>query len=48
MPKYRIGKIDKESPIEEWQKEPVSSSPNILLTIGIIAVVLAIIYFLAA
>lgn len=48
MPKYRIGKIDKDSPMEEWQKEPESSSPNMLVTVAIVALILAAIYLLAA
>lgn len=48
MPKYRIGLIDKESEIEEWQKEAQSSSPNLIVTIGIIALILGLIYYLAA
>ena len=47
MPKFRIGKIDIESPMEEWQKEAPSSAPNLLVTVLIIAIVLSVIYFLA-
>ena len=48
MPKYKIGEIDMDSPMEEWQKEPVSSGPNLIVTVAVVALILATIYFLAA
>ena len=37
-----------ESPMEEWQKEPASTAPNLIVTVAVVALILAIIYFLAA
>ena len=48
MPKHRIGTINRDSLMEEWQREEKQSAPSILVTVGILAVVLVLIYFLAA
>jgi hypothetical protein len=48
MPRYKIGRINKESLMEEWQKEPKSGAPNLLVTVAIIAVLLALIYYFAS
>jgi cytochrome b involved in lipid metabolism len=48
MPMFRIGKIDKESPMEEWQKEATPTSPNILASVIVIAAFLALVCYLIA
>lgn len=48
MPKYKIGLINKESEMEEWQKEAQGSAPNLLVTVGVIALLLALIYYFAS
>lgn len=48
MPKLVIGKIDNESAIADWQKEEQSSGPNILITVFIVILILAGIYFAAS
>jgi cytochrome-b5 reductase len=48
MPKYLIGKIDFNSTIAEWQKEQAQTAPNILITVFLVIVTLAAIYYMAS
>lgn len=48
MPKYRIGKIDPNSTMEEWQREDASGGPSIFVTVGIVIAMLVAIYYLAS
>lgn len=48
LPKYKIGTIDQESPIEEWQKEAQASGPSLIGTVSIVLIILGLIYYLAA
>jgi cytochrome b5 len=48
MGKHEIGRIDLNSVIQEWQREEESSAPSLFVTVVVAAIVLALIYFLAA
>ncbi len=48
MPKYKIGIINKDSLMAEWQKEAQSSAPNILVTVVVMIIILGTIYLLAS
>ena len=48
LPRFKIGVINKDSLIEEWQKEVVSSAPNILVTVVLMIIILGTIYLLAS
>ena len=48
MPRYRIGKIDPNSTMEEWQREEASGGPPIYVTVGIVMAMLIAIYYLAS
>ena len=48
MPRYKIGVINKDSLIEEWQKEAQTSAPNILVTVALLVIILGTIYLLAS
>ena len=48
MPKYKIGVINKDSMMAEWQKEAQSSAPNILVTVVLMVIILGTIYLLAS
>ena len=48
MPKYKIGIVNKDSMMAEWQKEAQSSAPNILVTVVVMIIILGTIYLLAS
>ena len=48
MPRYRIGKIDPNSTMEEWQREDASGGPPLYVTVGVVMVMLIAIYYLAS
>ena len=48
MPKYKIGVINKDSMMAEWQKEASASAPNILVTVAVLLIILGTIYLLAS
>ncbi len=47
MPRYKIGIINKDSMMADWQKEAPSSTPNILVTVVLLLIVIGTIYLLA-
>jgi hypothetical protein len=48
MPKFKIGVVNKDSLMAEWQKEAQSSAPNILVTVVVMIIILGTIYLLAS
>lgn len=48
MPKYKIGVINKDSMMAEWQKEASAAAPNILVTVAVLLIILGTIYLLAS
>ena len=48
MPRYKIGIINKDSIAADWQKEASTSSPNILVTVVLLLIIIGTIYLLAS
>ncbi len=48
MPRYKIGVVNKDSMMADWQKEAPSSTPNILVTVVLLLIVIGTIYLLAS